>query len=326
MGVQSISENVATAATLEDYTTFLVQLTTLLTPSGASLTDQEAITAAKGMDFAAFKLRDLTITGLKNKTGTIETNFDALKAAVNTANSDYAAYSAGSKTIAELKTSLGAVLTAISPTQADIASWSQRPAIQDNVYYNYSRAGEADLNNQLGQLGDAMDDLNYVLRFTNQIDSVLSVNPRDSSGDSYVDEEGLLSSGFNDSTDLDNFAGSGMNATRYLNAAFESLKDFRSAFASGTSVRSAIDEVVDIIGDYNTSSSSSKNDLKPLWEDTTLRRKVNDLLTSVSSQSDVEKQNLRKAMFIYQEFIKSSGSVMDRIFEAGRSIASRIAR
>ena len=68
------------------------------------------------------------------------------------------------------------------------------------------------------------------------------------------------------------------------------------------------------------------DDLKDIWEDSTLRRKVNDLLTSISSQSDIEKQNLRKAMFIYQEFIKSSGSIMDRIFEAGRSIASRIAR
>jgi hypothetical protein len=65
---------------------------------------------------------------------------------------------------------------------------------------------------------------------------------------------------------------------------------------------------------------------KSFWEDPALRRQVNDLQTNLSSQNDVEKQNLRKAMFIYQEFIKSAGTVMDRVYDAIKGIASRIGR
>lgn len=335
MSIQEISQNRATQATLNDYEDFLTTLNSQLLDTGTAYDASTAASAAGAMAFAEVKLRDLRNTGLSGMYDTtsddVATNYAALQSAVSAAKQGYDGYKAGSTSLSELDDLLDAVKTALSPVTSDLSAWSNRPAIQDNVFYNYSRAGEADLNNELGQLGDAMDDLNLVLRFTNKIDTVMSINPRDTSGESYVNAEGLLGNNFENSADLLDVAGSGNNALKYLQDAYGELNILKDGFASGSSVRDAIDEVLAILDStYNIStmnvSDSNLDDLKPIWEDSTLRRKINDLLTSVSSQSDIEKQNLRKAMFIYQEFIKSSGSIMDRIFEAGRSIASRIAR
>lgn len=335
MSIQEISQNVATQATLTDYESFLTGLDAQLLDTGTAYDASTADSAGRAMTFAEFKLKDLQNSGLVNMYDTtsdnVATNFAALQSAVSAAKLGYEGYQAGTTTLSSLDSLLDAVKTALNPVTTDLGAWSSRPAIQDNVFYNYSRAGEADLNNELGQLGDAMDDLNLVLRFTNKIDTVMSINPRDNSGESYVNAEGNLSSGFHNSTDLLDVAGSGNNALKYLQDAYSELNILKDGFASGSTVRDAIDEVIGILEDtYGVStmnvSDGNLSSLKQIWQDSTLRRKINDLLTSVSSQSDIEKQNLRKAMFIYQEFIKSSGSIMDRIFEAGRSIASRIAR
>jgi hypothetical protein len=135
-----------------------------------------------------------------------------------------------------------------------------------------------------------------------------------------------------------------VNAMKYAYSAAQELMQISGGFTPGTAVRSAIDTVLGTLSTHGVTSSNWANAVDPnvsgaatpwrdasysfksFWEDPALRRQVNDLQTNLSSQNDVEKQNLRKAMFIYQEFIKSAGTVMDRVYDAIKGIASRIGR
>jgi len=53
---------------------------------------------------------------------------------------------------------------------------------------------------------------------------------------------------------------------------------------------------------------------------------ISTAVTFGQSLNDELKHSLKKTMFVYQEFIKSAGSVMDKIAELIKGIAQRLAR
>lgn len=297
--------------------------------------------------------------------------------------------------------------------------------IQDRVYFEYSKAGEAELNNQLGQLGDALDTISHAINIINKIDIALSIHPVNSVGTTLIENDSNLSNNFYASGSaggaaslyipLDSFTldastnvsnsttfnlsgctlaagdqvifsctgntngtlingntyyvtGNGpsfglsltsggtsttvsgctgtinlarqINAMQYTYNARQELAAIQSGFPAEGTVFSAIADVLTFLDNHSVNSSTWSgasspdantgnawsNNFAGFWEDTTLRSKVNNLETELSSQNDVQKQNLRKALFLYQEFVKSAGTVMDRVYDIIKGIASRIGR
>lgn len=368
--------------------------------------------------------RRLAYTSIEDNAAT---SFDTVIGLLEPVASAYNSYQYGTGSLTDVQTSINTVNKyETGNLKLLLADFGRKWAIQDRVYYEYSKTGEADLNNQLGQLGDALDTLSHVINITNNIDLALSVQPRNSSGNTLVNSDSNLTSDFYTSGDDDLYVsintvsatvdattvssntitstahgfssgdrvilnssgtapggtttgtvyyiksattdtfqlstysnlsstvditsiGSGYisltkqkNAMQYTYDAAYNLDQLKTAFATGTAVRDSIDAVLAALNGYGVLTSSNWNTaadpastsgsgiwnttFRNFWQDTTLRRKVNDLQTNLSSQNDVEKQNLRKAMFIYQEFIKSAGTVMDRVYDAIKGIASRIGR
>lgn len=304
-----------------------------------------------------------------------------------------------------------ALVAAVQALQAQMAAdIKDRVSTQDLVLFEYSQAGAADLNDQLGQLGDALDGLNRLITSLNRVDRVFSINPEkefindrgevvlkkgSSVAGSYTDSEGTQLGGgapvaplgpatgdrnyfYNYTSEWTNTSG-GKNAIEVMQDAVRELETLAEIFPDGEtnssinkvltrlgrSTSSNADQSYNILswdpndpyrwadtqgadidsgfywsqtatfntsapyGDPNNPGPGSANDIRNLarvWMDPTLRADVAEALASAQSQNDIQKQNLRKAMFIYQEFIKSAGSVMDRIFEATKNIASRIGR
>lgn len=76
---------------------------------------------------------------------------------------------------------------------------------------------------------------------------------------------------------------------------------------------------------FSDSTNQPKNFAR-LYMDSEFRKSVSDALSVVQSQNDIQKQILSKSLFLYQEFIKSSSSLLDMTFKCSKSIAQKIAR
>ncbi|MFT4552759.1 MAG: hypothetical protein ACI9S8_001385, partial [Chlamydiales bacterium] len=61
-----------------------------------------------------------------------------------------------------------------------------------------------------------------------------------------------------------------------------------------------------------------------LFNDEGFSGNLSAAITHGQGVNDVLKQNLKKTMFVYQEFIKSAGTVMEKIAEMVKGMASRI--
>lgn len=234
-----------------------------------------------------------------------------------------------------------------------ILSIGKRWSIQDHVFYQYSKAGEAELNDQLGQLGDALDSLSQVIDIVNKIELALSVNPVDSNNASLVNSDGTLQSIYytSGSAALMLMTPEGSkNAAVYTYEAYNQLLSLQSNFATGSSVYNAIATVLNDLRAAGVSGKTSPTMTETIttwqsapnpptdtgsiwsskfvsfWQNSSWRQDINNLQTTLSSQNDVQKQNLRQAMFIYQEFVKSAALVMDRVYDAVKSIAGHISR
>ena len=201
------------------------------------------------------------------------------------------------------------------------AEFNKRLSVMDFTYYYYSRTGEAGLNHELGQLGDAMDLTRRLMTVSNRLDRVMSHNPNTTSDADFINEDGALTGEWD--TKFNNIEAN-KNAYQVLQEVKLELQLLKPQFTGDR--EEAINNVLAVIEKDWSATASQKADLKALWENDNARRKVSDLITTNQTFNDINKQKLRKAMFLYQEFIKSAGSVMDRIFESLRGIASRISR
>ncbi|MDA8773676.1 hypothetical protein N9N03_00925 [Chlamydiia bacterium] len=200
------------------------------------------------------------------------------------------------------------------------AEFNKRLSVMDFTYYYYSRTGEAGLNHELGQLGDAMDLTRQLMTVSNRLDRVMSHNPNTTTGADFINEDGHLTGAWDGQ--FNNIEAS-KNAYQVLQEVKLELQLLKPQFTGDR--EEAINNVLAVI-EKDWTATTQKADLKALWENDNARRKVSDLITTNQTFNDINKQKLRKAMFLYQEFIKSAGSVMDRIFESLRGIASRISR
>lgn len=391
-----------------------------------------SVSSAASIDLLYRRIQDARRLAYSDIDSNASTIFTTLLNALQPVSAAYNNYIAGRGTLSALTTALSTLSSTgnkagIGQFQGLLDTFNRSWDIQDRVFFEYSKTGEADLNTQLGQLGDALDSLSRVIQVVNKIDLAISVNPRNSSGTSLVNADSTLESTFysdgaddlfiggtsvsvenstainttsNTITSANNgfangdrvivnssatapggltsgntyyivgvsgnsfqlsstsggagidfsSAGTGtltltkqINAMKYIYQAMGELTQLQGTFASGTSVRTAINTVLSSLNSYGVDSSwgsavdpdqtgaaaawaTGTHPFKSLWESDTFRRQVNDLQTNLSSQNDVQKENLRKAMFIYQEFVKSAGTVMDRVYDAIKGIASRIGR
>jgi hypothetical protein len=67
-----------------------------------------------------------------------------------------------------------------------------------------------------------------------------------------------------------------------------------------------------------------RSDIHHLFNDEGFTQHISTAITHGQGVNDTLKQNLKKTMFVYQEFIKSAGTVMDKIAEIVKGMASRI--
>lgn len=273
------------------------------------------------------------------------------------------------------KTSILSALTALS-TQINSSSITRRVNTSDMVFYQYSRAGEAGLNIQLGQLGDAIDSLNKAVTQLNRVEYVMSINP----GQNLLNYRGELMSYSNSNpTTATADKATGVSSSLYYynvvpafsqtelvsgsttsyNNAIQVLKDtmiqlnaVQNLFPAGSDQYQALQTVLTQMntygisgwsgtqsnwfdttapnptngdGFYNNSTPTPKNFAR-LFMDDVFRKAVSDALATAQSQSDVQQQNLRKAQFLYQEFVKSAGDIMDRIYQAMQNVIQKIAQ
>lgn len=252
---------------------------------------------------------------------------------------------------------------------------TRRVNTSDMVFYQYSRAGEAGLNIQLGQLGDAIDSLNKAVTQLNRVEGALSVNP----GQNLLNYRGELMSFSNTNpttatADQANSASSNLyyynqvpgflkaelapgSSTNYLSvidvlqSTITQLNAVANLFPTGSDQYQAIQTVLTQLnnygvanwsngntsnwfdtvapnpnngdGFYNGSTPTPKNFAR-LFMDDIFRKAVSDALATAQSQNDVQQQNLRKSQFLYQEFVKSAGDLMDRNHQAISSIIQKI--
>jgi hypothetical protein len=351
-------QNVATDTAKLQYQALADKIDVL---TGTGVSDSNAASYASSLDVLYQELQDAKRNQLSLLTPTASTSLDGLLAKLTTVSASYQAY----KTDPSASNLTNLTNTVKGITEADVATFKKSItdlghlwSLQDQIFYEYSKTGESALNDQLGQLGDALDTLSRVIDTTNQIDMSLSVNPQTSDGRSLVRADGNLNANYaaEGFGSLNNIAGSSYNAAQYAYQAYNQLvalsKGFDPISSTGKSIQATLDGLVAAgvngwgsVANPTAGTSSSDpiwgqtipNDGKPdvsfvsgafakYWQNQTLRRSVSDLLTTLSSENDIQKQNLRQAMFIYQEFIKSASEVMDRVYDAIKSASSRIAR
>ncbi|RDB31800.1 hypothetical protein [Candidatus Similichlamydia laticola] len=148
-----------------------------------------------------------------------------------------------------------------------------------------------------------------------------------------------------------------LNAMAVLKDATVRLKELRNQLPSESDHYKALSEVLSVVDtDYdittwNTSSESlwadriggreaegelywrttfdagsEPRNFARLYMDNEFRKAISDALSVIQSQNDIQKQILSKALFLYQEFIKSSAALLDMTFKCSKSVAQKIAR
>lgn len=100
-----------------------------------------------------------------------------------------------------------------------------------------------------------------------------------------------------------------------LNKAFESKQD--DTFFSYIGILGNRDSPADI-------AEKIQEDLYHIFNDEGFSGNLSEAITHGQGVNDTLKQNLKKTMFVYQEFIKSAGTVMEKIAEMVKGMASRI--
>lgn len=310
----------------------------------STVTDENALSKANTISAYYSQLQDMRVMQFSTLTSGNEAVIDSLieqvKAVLAAKNTYQSAPTAGNLS------ALKSALTAINVVNFTVMvnSLSKLWSTQEKVYYEYSRAGEAELNTQLGLLGDALDALSQVIDIVNQVEVVLSINPTNGTV-SQVKYDGTLTTDYYEKAPASfilsdpNGGSTPINAAVYAYNAYTNLNALKSNFANNPTIYNAIQTVLSDLGTAgvpgwgsvtdpveNSPSTFWACDFKLFWENTTWRQNVNNLQTTLSSQNDVQKQNLRQAMFIYTEFIKSASLVMDRVYDAMKAIAGRISR
>lgn len=287
---------------------------------------------------------------------------------------------------ASISTALTALRNQLVNPSTGALGVTLRTNTSDMVFYQYSRAGEAGLNVQLGQLGDAIDSLNQAVTQLNRIEGILAISP----GQNFVDDRGELlsyysttananASGaptdprnssifFNSVTQFQNAELVPGSTTQYNNAigvlkdTMTQLTSVMNQFTPGSDQYQAMQKVVNMLSGYGVAGWNSTNpptfsaqpnnnwfdtnapdanagdefyasnpSVNPknfirLFNDGTFRKAVSDALSTSQSQNDVQQQNLRKSQFLYEEFVKSAGDIMDRIYQAIQNIIQKIAQ
>lgn len=148
------------------------------------------------------------------------------------------------------------------------------------------------------------------------------------------------------------------------NTAIDVLKSVQSQlgavaaqFTQGSDQYQAIQKVITYLNNYNVSSWSATNqsdwydtdtpdtssgdeyykesypsgtsaptNFARLFNDDAFRKSISDALSTAQSQNDVQQQNLRKAEFLYEEFVKSAGDIMDRIYQSIQNVVQKISQ
>lgn len=283
----------------------------------------------------------------------------------------------------------------------DISAITKGATLSDVVYNDFARTGEAELNQKLQSLGDALGTLHHVSVLLSRIDKVLSINPTEN----YLTEDGELmlrprtasrtvpdltttdtadtttvqydptagadvriraSHDGGDTTQTDLFwkqstftkVHDNKSAIEVVQDAYYGLQSALTMFPAESAQYKAFEEVKNQlenfgVGNWDATNANSWAPTNPTnaydaaaqtdngdgyWSSNApaaeqetfayffnsdeMREKVNAAIIHSQTTNDIEKQNLRQALFIYQQFINTSTEIF-RIFREVNSAIQR---
>lgn len=216
----------------------------------------------------------------------------------------------------ELQASVQSLTQAISHEGVLIYPSAQvlkNPALQDAVFFQYALTGEGQLQRELGETADQMKTAEDVLTGLNLVSKILAVEAGvdmhihlTASGESTVyTNRGYLLSGYSMLKII-------YDSGRIVDA------DRREMIASVLRLAS---HAVSLI---NKGDATAKAQLASWWNGNKASNLNNNAISQWENQNDTLKQQLKKAIFIYQEFIKSASSVMRKLNQIVKMAAQDI--
>jgi hypothetical protein len=233
----------------------------------------------------------------------------------------------------------------------------KRPALQDTLFFNYALAGQSQLQEELGTTTDEMRTAEHILHALNLLNTVFSQEPEvdrhlhlrhndQSYGDTYSsnDSNFLNPLGYNISVwAVRNYLLSGysmLNAIYNRGVVTDSI-----GISLVTSILNFTQSAVNAIRTYNeisnTSMATSINRISAfgaisgLWmgvgfgdtsTDLGANKAANSINNAVANYEFVNetlKQDLKKAIMIYEEFVSSSTAGLQKLQSIFRSIAQK---
>ncbi len=196
-----------------------------------------------------------------------------------------------------------------------------RPAIQDFLVTNYAMAGESLLQKDLGETADAMARAETLLTALNKIEEVIALNIPNITKD-------LTFSG---TADISNAKVQLSGASAKFKAGYSAIQSLLNSGRISKAYQPQIQSVLQAphaLSAYNKlvagSNIPATSYLLLWWQGNKASEVNNTAITAFENVNDTLKQELKKAILIYQEFVKSASSVMSKLNQIVKASAQQI--
>jgi hypothetical protein len=193
----------------------------------------------------------------------------------------------------------------------------KRPALQDTVFFQYALTGEGQLQRELGTVADQMKLAEDIITALTTISKIISLNVAvnrkievsdDDAKTTILDNKGYLLDGYKMLKEI-------YNSGRIMDL------DRRTTINSVLHLASA---TVSLLNKEGSSVASETKVLCSWWGGNKASSLNNNALTQWENQNTTLKNNLKKAVFVYQEFVKSASSVMRKLNQIVKTAAQDV--
>ena len=204
----------------------------------------------------------------------------------------------------------------------------KRPGLQDTVFFQYALTGEGNLQRELGTVTDQMKIAEQVITALNTIATLISQSVN---VDRKLQAEGASGKGALLSNKSYLLSGYAMLKEIYDSGLIQD-KERQKTVCSVLQRASATVSLFKAIPAQTATNSTVVSAAKQLahnaffswWGGNEASSLNNSALTMWENQNTTLKNNLKKAVFVYQEFIKSASSVMRKLNQMVKSAAQDI--
>jgi hypothetical protein len=203
----------------------------------------------------------------------------------------------------------------------DAAQILVRPAIQDMLYFDYALTGEGQLQRQLGTTTDQMRVSEDVLTALNLLEKTISAD---------IGVDRFLKPATNsDTTQLWSYvsaftSGYSMLKKLYNNGSIQN-SERQSMIASV--LKLASDAVIAVTPHLGAAPDITADWYKTYvnwWSGNKASNTNNNAITQWENQNNTLQQDLKQAVFIYQEFVKSASTLLRKLNQLVRATAQQI--